>query len=89
MAIEPLTDDQAAVLDFERSWWKYSGAKETAVRAAFGISSTQHYQRLNHIIDLPGALAHDPLLVRRLRRLRDARAIQRSARRLGWADDRA
>jgi hypothetical protein len=75
-----LTDEQAAILDFERAWWKYSGAKDTAIRDAFDISSTQYYQRLNAVIDLPAALPHDPLLVRRLTRLREARRDVRTAR---------
>lgn len=77
-----LTDEDKAVLDFERQWWRYPGAKEQAIRDTFGWSSTRHYQRVNALIDQPEALAYDPLLVRRLRRLRDARARQRSARRL-------
>src|SRR5919112_297867 len=72
------------VLDFERQWWKYAGAKEQAVREKFDMSSTRYYQVLNALIDRPEALAHDPLLVRRLRRLRAARQRARSARRLGF-----
>jgi hypothetical protein len=73
-----------AILDFERQWWKYAGAKEQAVRDQFQMSSTRYYQVLNAIIDSPAALAHDPLLVRRLRRLRATRQRARSARRLGF-----
>ncbi len=78
-----LTNNETAILDFERHWWKYAGAKEQAIRETFGISSTRHYQRLNALLDRPEALEYDPLLVRRLVRLRDARRGQRSARRLG------
>jgi hypothetical protein len=72
------------MLDFERQWWKYAGAKEQAVRENFDMSATRYYQVLNALIDRPEALAHDPLLVRRLRRLRATRQRQRSARRLGF-----
>jgi Protein of unknown function (DUF3263) len=72
------------ILDFERQWWKYAGAKETAVREKFDMSATRYYQVLNALIDRPEALEADPLLVRRLRRLRAARQRQRSARRLGF-----
>ena len=72
------------ILGFERQWWKYAGAKEQAVREKFDMSSTRYYQVLNALIDRPEALAHDPLLVRRLRRLRAARQRARSARRLGF-----
>jgi Protein of unknown function (DUF3263) len=79
-----LSARDAAMLGFERQWWKYSGAKEQAVREMFDMSSTRYYQVLNALIDRPEALAHDPLLVRRLRRLRATRQRQRSARRLGF-----
>ena len=72
------------ILDFERQWWKYAGAKEAAVREKFDMSSTRYYQVLNALIDRPEALEADPLLVRRLRRLRATRQRQRSARRLGF-----
>ena len=71
------------ILAFERQWWKYAGAKEQAVRELFDMSSTRYYQILNTLIDNPLALAADPMLVKRLRRLRSARQRQRSARRLG------
>jgi len=79
-----LSERDAAMLDFERQWWKYAGAKEQAVREKFDMSSTRYYQVLNALIDRPEALVHDPLLVRRLRRLRATRQRQRSARRLGF-----
>ncbi len=79
-----LSERDREVLDFERQWWKYAGAKEQAVREKFDMSSTRYYQVLNALIDRPEALAHDPLLVRRLRRLRAARQRARSARRLGF-----
>ena len=71
------------ILAFERQWWKYAGAKEQAVRELFDMSATRYYQVLNALIDTPAALAADPLLVKRLRRLRASRQRQRSARRLG------
>jgi hypothetical protein len=71
------------MLAFERQWWKYAGAKEQAVRELFDMSATRYYQVLNALIDRSEALAHDPMLVKRLRRLRSARQRARSARRLG------
>ena len=71
------------ILAFEGQWWKYAGAKEQAVRELFAMSATRYYQVLNALIDRPEALAADPLLVRRLRRLRASRQHSRSARRLG------
>ena len=71
------------ILGFERQWWKYAGAKEQAIRELFDMSATRYYQVLNALIDDPRALAHDPMLVKRLRRLRASRQRARSARRLG------
>jgi hypothetical protein len=79
-----LTEDDLAMLDLERSWWKHLGAKETLIRERFGISSTVYYARLNRLIDRPEALAADPMLVRRLQRLREQRRHQRSAARLSF-----
>ncbi len=79
-----LSQRDSEILEFERHWWKYAGAKEQAVREKFDMSSTRYYQVLNALIDRPDALEADPLLVRRLRRLRASRQRQRSARRLGF-----
>lgn len=78
-----LTDTEREILAFERQWWKYAGAKEAAIRELFGMSATRYYQVLNALINTEAALAADPMLVKRLRRLRDVRQQERSARRLG------
>jgi len=79
-----LTDRDREMLALERYWWKYAGAKEQAIREKFDLSATRYYQILNALIDTEEALAFDPLLVKRLRRLRSQRQRQRSARRLGF-----
>ena len=78
-----LSDRDAQILAFERQWWKFAGAKEQAIRDQFQMSATRYYQVLNALIDKPESLIHDPLLVKRLRRLRSSRQRARSARRLG------
>ena len=78
-----LSRREREILAFERQWWKYAGAKEQAIRELFDMSTTRYYQVLNALIDTPDALAADPMLVKRLRRLRASRQRQRSARRLG------
>ena len=78
-----ISERDAHILDFEREWWKYAGAKEQAIKEQFDVSPTRYYQLLNRIIDDESALAHDPMLVKRLRRLRSQRQRQRAARRLG------
>ncbi|WP_448631791.1 DUF3263 domain-containing protein [Cellulomonas soli] len=78
-----LSERDQAILAFERQWWKYAGAKEQAVRELFDMSATRYYQVLNALIDDDAALAHDPMLVKRLRRMRSSRQRARTARRLG------
>jgi hypothetical protein len=81
----PVPAQRAAALDersreimaFERRWWRYAGAKEQAIRDTFGLSGTRYYQLLNRLLDEPAALAHDPVLVGRLRRLRARRTRSR------------
>ncbi|MBA2533343.1 MAG: DUF3263 domain-containing protein [Nocardioidaceae bacterium] len=83
-AAAELAERDQQVLAFERQWWRYAGAKEQAIRESFDMSATRYYQVLNALIDREAALAFDPLLVKRLRRLRSARQRARSARRLGF-----
>jgi hypothetical protein len=68
-----LTDREKAILDFERTWWQREGAKEAAIRAELGISGTRYYELLQRLCDSPAARAYDPLVIHRLRRLRDRR----------------
>ena len=75
-----LTRREHEMLAFERHWWRHPGAKETAIRDRFGLPPTRYYQALNALVDQPAALAADPLLVQRLRRLRSARQRTRSSR---------
>ncbi len=78
-----LTRHEHEMLAFERQWWRRAGAKETAIRDRFGLPPTRYYQLLHALVDRPAALAADPLLVRRLRRVRAARGNRRSSRVLG------
>ncbi|MGW5519628.1 DUF3263 domain-containing protein [Nocardia africana] len=84
VAVDGLTRRELDILDFERKWWKYAGAKEEAIRELFAMSATRYYQVLNAVVDKPEALAADPMLVKRLRRLRASRQKSRAARRLGF-----
>ncbi|MFG2194630.1 DUF3263 domain-containing protein [Streptomyces sp. NPDC048639] len=72
-----LSDRDRAVLAVERRSWSGPGAKERAIRERLGLSSTRYYQLLNALLDDPHALAHDPVTVNRLRRVRDARRANR------------
>ena len=68
-----LTARDKAILDFERSWWTEPGPKDTAIRERFELSGTRYYQLLTALLDDAEAMAYDPLLVRRLRRVRERR----------------
>lgn len=84
-AVEPaadaLSERDRDILDFEDQWWKYGGAKDQAIRDRFSLSATTYYQVLNGLLDRQEALAHQPMLIKRLRRLRTTRHRARSARR--------
>ena len=58
-----LSPREREILTFERDWWKHAGAKESAIRERLHLTPEDYYRSLNEIIDLPGALRHDPLLV--------------------------
>jgi hypothetical protein len=75
-----------SILAFERQWWKHAGAKEQSIRAEFGLSAARYYQLLGVVIDSPLAVAHDPMLVKRLQRMRDARSQARAHRSLHHTD---
>ena len=75
-----LTDLETRILDFERNWWRFAGAKESAIKDLFDLTAARYYQLLNDLIDRDDALAASTMLVKRLRRLREARMQARSAR---------
>ena len=75
-----LNDFEVRILEFERSWWRYAGAKESAIKELFDLSAPRYYQLLNDLLDREDALLASPMLVKRLRRLRQARMSARSAR---------
>lgn len=79
----PLSDRDRAILDFEAHWRLHAGAKEEAIRAELALSPARYYQLLGRLIDTTEAQAYDPMLVKRLRRLRDARLRARTARAAG------
>jgi hypothetical protein len=84
--VSGLSERDERILSFERQWWKHAGAKEEAIRLEFGLSAARYYQTLNAVLEKPGAIAFDPMLVKRLHRIRDMRTAARSARRLGLPD---
>lgn len=79
-----LTDHEKTILELEGSWWRYPAAKDTTIRERLGFSSTRYYQLLNALLDEPAALEHAPMVVNRLRRLRQQRQRARGAKAIGW-----
>ena len=75
-----LTDLEVRILEFERNWWRFAGAKESAIKELFDLTAPRYYQLLNDLIDREDALEASPMLVKRLRRLREARMQARTAR---------
>ncbi|KAA0235226.1 MAG: hypothetical protein JJLCMIEE_01552 [Acidimicrobiales bacterium] len=72
-----LTQRDKAILDFERGWWTQPGPKAAKILELFELSSQRYYQILGELVGSQAALEYDPLLVRRLRRLRDRRRRER------------
>ena len=79
-----LSERDRAILALETAWPRYGGAKEEVIRAQLGMSAARYYQLLGRLIESEAALEYDPMLVRRLRRIRDARSFQRAARTPGF-----
>ncbi len=79
-----LTELESKILEFERTWWRHAGAKESSIKELFNLTPPAYYQLLNNLIDKPAALMAEPLLVKRLLRLRDQRTAARSSSRLGF-----
>ena len=75
-----LSELEIRILDFESNWWRFAGAKESAIKELFDLSAPRYYQLLNDLIDRDDALTASPMLVKRLRRLREARMHARSTR---------
>jgi hypothetical protein len=79
-----LSELEIKMLDFERQWWRYAGAKESAIKELFDLTPPAYYQMLNNLIDREDAVIAEPILVKRLRRLRESRTAARSSARLGF-----
>ena len=84
-AANGLTKLEIEMLDFERTWWRYAGVKESSIKELFNLTPPAYYQLLNNLIDRNEALLAEPILVKRLRRLRDSRTAQRSSSKLGFS----
>jgi hypothetical protein len=79
-----LSEFELRMLEFERTWWRHAGAKESSIKELFNLTPPAYYQMLNNLIDRPEALMAEPLLVKRLLRVRQQRTSARSSSRLGF-----
>jgi hypothetical protein len=71
--VQPLTERELAIIQFESSWFTLDEDRHDAIRARFACSAEDYNLELNRVIDHPAALLADPLVVRRLRRHRERR----------------
>ena len=79
-----LSEFEVKMLEFERSWWRHAGVKESSIKELFNLTPPTYYQLLNNLIDREAAVMAEPILVKRLRRLRDSRTQARSSSKLGF-----
>ena len=79
-----LSELEVKMLEFERSWWRHAGVKESSIKELFNLTPPAYYQLLNNLIDREEALMAEPILVKRLRRLRESRSVARSSSKLGF-----
>ena len=79
-----LSEFEVKMLEFERSWWRHAGVKESSIKELFNLTPPAYYQLLNNLIDREAALMAEPILVKRLRRLRESRTVARSSSKLGF-----
>jgi hypothetical protein len=78
---QQLSQRDRAILDFEQSWWESATPRDQAVREQFQLTESEYAEVLNQLIASEAALLAEPLLIRRLRRLRDRRRQQHIDRR--------
>ena len=78
---QELSQRDRAILDFEQSWWESATPRDQAVREQFQLTESEYAEGLNQLVASEAALLAEPLLIRRLRRLRDRRRQQHIARR--------
>lgn len=76
MTAPALSDVDVAMLRLAGEWWRDAAAKEQAITDRFGVTPVRFYQRVAYLINTPAAAASEPMVVTRLRRIRDARRVR-------------
>ena len=75
--VVPLSKRDMLIIEFERTWWADDQPKDAAIAEQFSLTTGEYYEQLHALIDSDEALEHDPLVIRRLRRMRDRRRRER------------
>lgn len=75
--LSALSEQDELILALEHRLFIRAGSKEQAIRDELGCSAVRYYWRLNQLLDSPAALARDPVLIGRLRRLREVHVRRR------------
>jgi hypothetical protein len=75
-----LDEREVRILAFEARAWRDPARKADAIRDELGMPAARYYRLLGGLVDDPAALRHDPMLVKRLQRQREARAEARAGR---------
>ena len=68
-----LSEKDIRVLDFEAGWWHFPEPKDRAIRDYLGMSSTRYYQALRRLVEDEEAAREYPLVIKRLRKMKQAR----------------
>lgn len=61
-----LSEEDRAILDFERAAWREPGPKDQAIEMSLGLSAAEYYERLRSVVSGSAALAYDPLTTKRV-----------------------
>lgn len=75
--VKGLSEFEAKALEFERGWWQYGATRDLAIRHAMGMNSVRYHLLLTRMLDQEHVWRADPVLVDRLRKLRDERLGER------------
>jgi hypothetical protein len=61
-----LNEEERAILDFERGFWREPGPKDEAIEMTLGLTAAEYYERLRALALRAAALAYDPLTTKRV-----------------------
>lgn len=75
----PLSDRDRQILALAAAHYRHPAKREADARDQLGLSPVAFWVAVDRILDDPAAMAAEPMIVKRLRRLREARRRLRSA----------